>query len=492
MLVVGLSHKTAPIQVREKLAFDQQRRAELLRQLMALPGMRESVVLSTCNRVEIYASATDEQSTRGAILELLTQIGGAEVTAHLSSFASRDAVLHLFRVASSLDSLVVGEPQILGQLKEAMHFAEEIQTVGNEVGTVMRAALGVAKKVRSETAIGAGQVSISSVAVDLARQIFEDLSSRAAVLVGAGEMAEAAARLLAKSGVRLLVCNRSAARAEALVGEVGGTAHAWNDLDLCLVEADIVIASTSSATPVITRDRMRGLRRMRRGRSLFLIDIAVPRDVEPTVNELDNVYLYDIDDLSKVVASSLQERAQEAERAERLVAEEALRFEARSAERAVAPVIQQLRDKTRSVLGAELDKSLRSKLRHLVETDRQALEAMLDAAVNKLLHGPSTKLRALARGPQGEELAGIVKHLFELGEGRTSDPDIRISFSDIPPTVTPDSTRPSRSARTAHGGNGDGRRPAPPPESDTAGAVPGPTAGSPANGTHNPDDLATS
>ncbi|MBI4952268.1 MAG: glutamyl-tRNA reductase [Myxococcales bacterium] len=435
MLVVGLSHRTAPIEVREKLALGEQGLAELLARLLGLASVRESVVLSTCNRVEIYVAVNEAERARRAVVELLCEVGGTAVADHLTTHTDHAAVTHLFRVASSLDSLVVGEPQILGQLKEAIRVAEEARAVGSELGAAMRAALGVAKKVRTETAIGAGQVSISSVAVDLARQIFEDMQDRTALLVGAGEMAEAAAKILAKSGARLLVCNRSPGRAQALAEAVDGTARPWEELDLCLGETDIVITSTASPGYVVTLDKVKALRKARRGRSLFFIDIAVPRDVEPTVNQLDNVYLYDIDDLQKVVSGTLEERAVEAERAERLVAEEVRRYQERSAERNVAPLIQQLRERTRTTLQAELERSLRGRLRHLTEADKDALGAMLDAAVNKLLHAPSTRLRALARAPQGEEMAQAVRQLFEL-EGRShSDPDIRVE-------PLPDSLRP--------------------------------------------------
>jgi glutamyl-tRNA reductase len=351
-----------------------------------------------------------------AITRQLAAHGGPEVVPHLRSFTGLEAVRHLFRVASSLDSLVVGEPQILGQLKEAIRAAAEAKTIGPTLGSAVRSAVQLAKRVRTDTAIGSGQVSVPSVAVDLARQIFEQLAGHVALLVGAGEMAETAARLLAKGGASVWVVNRSEQRAESLAASVGGTPHAWSALEACLVDADIVVSSTSSTTHVITRDLLKRIRRQRRGRSLFLIDIAVPRDVDPAVNELDNVYLYDIDDLSRVVAGSLEDRKAEAERAEDMVEHEARRFEERRSHESVKPVIVALRARAREVLAAEIDKTCRGRLKHLGDAERQALDAMLEAAVNKLMHEPTRRLRELAGAAQADEAAQLVCQLFGLDE----------------------------------------------------------------------------
>jgi glutamyl-tRNA reductase len=274
----------------------------------------------------------------------------------------------------------------------------------------------VAKRIRSETAIGAGQASIPSVAITLARQIFDDLTGRHALLVGAGEMAETAARNLAHAGAKLRVINRNTERAERLARKVGGQPWPWSRLSDGMVRADIVITSTASPTHVITRAALAAVRRARRGRSLFFIDIAVPRDVDPSVHELDNVYLYDIDDLTQVVAQTLDERATEAQRAEAIVRAEAEQFEQRHAQRAMDPVIVGLRQRTRGVLDAELERSLRTRLKHLTEEDRQGLSIMLDAAVNKLLHAPTTRLKAVAHRPLGQSYAQTLSRLFALDE----------------------------------------------------------------------------
>ncbi len=421
MIVVGLSHHATPIAVRERLALtgDALERAhELLR---ALPSVSETVLLSTCNRVEVYAAPTTADVAEAAARELraaLTELGGREVSPHLVTAHGEAALTHLFRVASSLDSMVLGEPQILGQLKQAIQRAEERRALGPRLSPVVRTAVQVAKRVRTETELGNGQVSVPSVAVELAKQIFDELAGRTAVLVGAGEMAEAAAKLLSRLGARLVVVNRSSARAAELAAEVGGVPRVIEELEHCLLEADVVIASTSSPTPLITHALVRSLHKKRRGRSLFLIDIAVPRDVEPAVNELDNVYLYDIDDLSRVVAQSLDGRAAEAKRAEAIVREETQAFLVRRSQDAVTPLVVKLRERTQRVLDGELERSLKGRLKHLGEAERQALAAMVQASVNKLLHGPTTRLKELAMQQKSGDAGAVLAELFELDTAR--------------------------------------------------------------------------
>jgi glutamyl-tRNA reductase len=429
IVVVGLSHKNAPINVREKLAVSRANLPEVIGRLVEHPAIGEAVVLSTCNRVEVYAAAPNRGATEAelvaaarATLGVLNGMGGDQVKSYLTHRTGKEAILHLFRVAASLDSLVVGEPQILGQLKDAIEIARDAKSIGATLGNAMHRAVRVGKRVRTETAIGEGQVSVASVAVDLARQIFGELERRVTVLVGAGEMAEAAAKLLVKAGSRLIIVNRSAERREALAREVGGEPRPWTDLEKSLIEADVVISSTSSPGYVITPDTLKGMRKARKGRSLFLIDIAVPRDVDPAVNDLDNVYLYDVDDLSKAVAESLEGRAAEAARAAAIADEEARGFEAWTAEQALTPAIVALRNRTRSVLAAELDRSLHGKLRHLGEAEREALQIMLDAATNKLLHGPVARLRELAGDPRSEDYLEALHDLFELAAAPSIPP----------------------------------------------------------------------
>jgi len=431
IVVVGLSHREAPLEVRERLAVDGEAVSGLLRSLVERPSVREAVLVSTCNRIEIYAVAQSDSETDAdaaaqdverIIHELAERNGASGIAPYLRTHLRKDAVRHLFRVASSLDSLVIGEPQILGQMKEAFEAAKSSGSVGKYLERAMSRAFHVAKRVRTETGIGEGQVSVSSVAVDLARQIFGDLAERSAMLLGAGEMAEAAAKLLVKDGAKLQVVNRSPERAEQLALDFGGVARRWEDLDKALVQADVVIASTAAKRFVVTRAMVVKAMRARRGRSLFFIDIAVPRDVEPTVNDLDNVYLYDIDNLSNVVADSMRDRQAEAERAEVLVNHEADGFESWTEVLSVTQTIVALRTKVRASLAAELEKSLSGRLKHLPDADRKALEAMLDAAVNKLLHAPTTRIKAMAGDPAVGDLVKAVHELFDLAEaGRELD-----------------------------------------------------------------------
>ncbi len=421
MVVVGLSHRTAPVEVRERLALPGEQMAPLLQRMAALPEVGEVFCLSTCNRVEVVATPREPSSRVGEALvrfldEQAREQSGQQVASHLYVHQGREAAGHLFRVASSLDSIVVGEPQILGQVKSAFETAQAAGTAGTVLTRVVSRALHAAKRVRAETAIGEGQVSVSSVAVDLAAQIFGTLRGRLAMLVGAGEMAEAAAQALGKAGARLVVVNRSFDRGSDLASRVGGVPRPWDDLEPALLEADVVLTSTSSRGFVLARDLIARAMRQRHGRPLFLIDIAVPRDVDPAVHGLDNVFLYGVDDLEGIVQQTRQGRAAEAHRAESLVADELRALDAWVEARGVAPTIVALRSKTRATLQAELERSLSGRLRHLGEADRAALGAMLDAAVNKLLHAPTTHLRKSASEPRGEQLAQTVRELFELPE----------------------------------------------------------------------------
>jgi glutamyl-tRNA reductase len=417
IVVVGLSHKTAPIAVRERLAVGRDELPRLLDQLVATDAVNEAVVLSTCNRVEVFAAPTIGRSldaTRSFVVSKLVALGGDIARQHLQAKDGNDAVRHLFRVASSLDSLVIGEPQILGQLKDAIIAARDAKALGQTLGKAMLRAIRVGKRVRNETAIGAGQVSVSSVSVDLAQEIFGDLRGRKAALVGAGEMAEAAARLLAKAGAKIVVLNRSPARANQLAEDVGGEPRTMADLERTLIEVDIAITSTSSPTHVITTDLVKRARKARRGRSLFLIDIAVPRDIDPAVNELDGVYLYDVDDLSRIVAESLEGRAVEAVRAEAIVAEEAAAFEQWTREREFTPTIAKMFARTRGVLASELERSLSGRLKHLGPAEKEALVVMIGAATNKLLHGPVSRLRELAGDARADVYVEAVQELWDL------------------------------------------------------------------------------
>jgi glutamyl-tRNA reductase len=417
MIFVGLSHHTAPVDVRERLALDEQAKAAFLRKVGDIDCVEEAFVLGTCNRVEVYAVARDERKEADiaqAIRDLLIEQGGVAVAPCLLSLMGDATVEHLFRVASSLESLVVGEPQILGQLKRAVQNAEEAGTVGRALRDATNYAFQLAKRIRTETEIGAGQASVPTAAARLARQIFGDLQGRQVVLVGAGEMAQAAAKVLVHAGASLVIVNRSRDRAERLQANVGGETAPWDELEARLVKTDIVLSSTACPAIILTRPMLERVKRARRGRSLFLIDIAVPRDVDPTINDLEGMYVYDVDDLSKIVEESREAREAAARQAEAILAVELERWVARQVELDMTPVIKELRDRTRRVLEAEMERSFSGKLRGLSPKERAAVQAMIQSATKKLLHEPTMQLRALAGRPDAVAQAECVCAIFGL------------------------------------------------------------------------------
>lgn len=417
IVVVGVSHKTAPVEVREKFATSTDALPQVLARLSSRSELREVLFLSTCNRVEVFAAGKTAETVERAIREVFAERAGvapADLAAYLYKRAGDDAVRHIFRVAASLDSMVLGEPQILGQVKEAWEAAQAAGTLGNFLGRCVHRAFGVAKRVRSQTALGAGLVSISSVAVDLAKRIFGDLTGHSVLLLGAGEMAEQAAKSLGKGAREVRVCNRSYERGTALAEAIGASVAPWSALEPELVRADVVIVSTASPTYVVTAETIKRVMRARRGRTLFFIDITVPRNVDPQVHKIDNVYVYNIDDLEQQVQGNMKQRAGEVAAAEAIVAEELAEFDSWARSLDVQPTIVALRAKTRGILLAELERSLGSRLKHLGEGERAALLQMVESATNKLLHEPTTRLRAAAPSAAGGELAQSLKHLFDL------------------------------------------------------------------------------
>ncbi|MCB9599212.1 MAG: glutamyl-tRNA reductase [Sandaracinus sp.] len=415
LVVVGLSHHTAPLELRERLAAPKGELPELLR---ALTGMvfEEAVMVSTCNRVELYGVAADAgRATHAAREHLRSRSGGSEVDGVVYVHRGADAVRHAFRVAASLDSMVVGEPQILGQFKEAFETANETGTVGTLLGRCFTRAFAVAKRVRSETGIAEGTVSVSSIATSLAKKIFGELEGRRVLLLGAGEMGEAAGKSLAGSGSRLIVVNRSPEKAVTLARELGGSAIGYEQLAAELVSVDVVICSTSSPSFVLTQDLMKGVVKARRHRPLFVIDIAVPRDVDPRVGNLENVFLYDVDDLQKVAQENLDARRKSAEAAERIVEIEVGEFEVWRRSLELTPTIVAMRQRFEETLRAELERTL-PRLGGLDDKQRQTLERMTTAMANKLLHGPLTTLKGAAGEPEGAALIAAARALFELDE----------------------------------------------------------------------------
>ncbi|HEU5075766.1 MAG TPA: glutamyl-tRNA reductase [Polyangiaceae bacterium] len=400
IVVVGVSHQAAPIEVREQLALSRQAAAPFLKGLIAGSVVHEAMVLSTCNRVELIAAGENaskdrlEEVAAACAAELVRQ--APEAASYVYRYQGAAAVRHLFRVAASLDSMVLGEPQILGQLKQAFESACKLGTVGSALHRAIPRALRAAKRVRSETTIGSGQVSVPSVAVDLASQIFGELSGKTALLVGSGDMGQTVARLLSQGGAAIQVLGRNAATVAEVARLVGGEPRALSDLKASLTEADVVVTSTSAPNAIITRELVASVRRSRRGRSLFFIDLAVPRDVDARVGELDGVFLYNIDDLSQIVAESLASRQRERDAAELIIADAAEGYERWAEAEQVTPVIKALRSRFSHVMRAELERSLRGRLKDLGPAEREALEKMIDASINKILHDPSSTLRSLA------------------------------------------------------------------------------------------------
>jgi glutamyl-tRNA reductase len=418
LLLTGLNHRTAPVEVRERLAFEEKALPEALDELTHRPGLHEGMILSTCNRVEVAVTAdeqADAESTVEGFLADSRHVDRTWVSPYLYRFDGPDAIRHLFRVASSLDSMIVGEPQILGQLKSAYALAKERGTVNGYLDLVMTRAFNVAKRVRSETDIGESAVSVSYAAVELARDIFGSLHGQKVLVVGAGKMAESAARHLRRAGVsEILVTNRTRERAEALAEAVGGRVIDYDYFHDALPDVDILLASSGSPTYIVTQDEVKAAIERRRNRPMFLIDIAVPRNIEPNVDKLDNVFLYDIDDLDKVVDSNLRGRNQVAQQAEEIIREEVDRMITRLKTREVAPTIVVLQDQLEQWRKGEIERQ-RGKLGKLTPQQEEALDAITLGIINKVAHGPITELRRQAGDTSSLHVMSIIRKLFRLG-----------------------------------------------------------------------------
>lgn len=407
--LVGLSHRSAPIEVRERVALSGDALKGALVELKATAGVQEALVISTCNRVEVYVQAEADAAAR-AFFTTRSPLAAD----HLYAKAGADAVRHLFRVSASLDSMVLGEQQILGQVKEAYGVASAAQSAGSYISRLCNHAFATAKRVRTETEIGRGTISMSQVAVELVEKIFGDLKGRAILLAGAGKMGTLSAKALASLGAdRILVTNRSEDRGRALATQVNGQFRDWAELDRLLVESDVVIVSTGAPTYVLTREMLARAMKARRHRSIVLIDLAVPRNVDPGCAELGDVYAYDVDDMQKVVDSTQEARKGEALRAEAIIEAEVLAFSRERETRAALPVLIQLRRRAEAIARAEAARTLAVAGAHLDERGRRSVEAMAQAIVNKLLHLPTVRLKESAATGDGS-LAGVVAELFGI------------------------------------------------------------------------------
>jgi len=418
ILVVGLNHNTAPIEVREKLAFNGPKLEEGLRDIFALEHVNEVVLLSTCNRVEMYTCVNDTDRASEDIKSFISSFHGIErglLDESLYFHAGADGVLHAFRVAASLDSMIVGEAQILGQIKESFEFSLERKATGVMLNKLMKKAISVAKRVRTETRIAESAVNISSAAVDLARKIFTHLNEKSVLLLGAGDMAELAAKHLMSNGVRdVTVANRTYETGCALAEQMGGRAVEFSVFPSEMEMSDIVICSTGAPEYVVTKDLMQGVMKARKQKPVFIIDISVPRNIDPGINRLENVYLYDVDDLRSVADAGLEERKKEAAKGEAIVAEEVDTFLRWRASLDAVPTIVALREKAEEIRRDELDKVF-AKLPELGDMERKLVEQLAASIVNKLIHPPTAALKQDAEDK--DELVATIKRLYGIDAG---------------------------------------------------------------------------
>lgn len=417
IVLVGLNHRTAPVSVRERIAFADSACAESLRALVDGDTVREGLIVSTCNRVEVLATISEPNSVDAAshITDFLSSsrsIPSADFSKHLYSHSDDNAVRHVFRVASALDAMVVGEAQILGQFRRAYSLAVEAGTAGRVLNRLVHHAFHVAKRVRTETGIASNAVSISYMAVELGRKIFGSLDNSTVLILGAGEMAELAARHLINAGAsRLLVANRSPEKSQALASEFKGEAVSMAELPLYLSKADIVICSTASKEFVITREMARKALETRRNRPTFFIDISVPRNIDPSIADISNLFVFDIDDLEAVIASNIREREREAERAELIVESELMQFQQALRALDIGPEIGALRSKMQDIARSELTRH-RHRLGQLTQEQERAIESLLISTVNKISHPVMRRMRSSYAMREVEDVT-LWRNLFD-------------------------------------------------------------------------------
>ena len=417
VFLLGVSHQTAPIDVREQLDFSSRDVGAAVEALAARYSAGEAVVLSTCNRSEIYVASEDPVRARQELVDFLGSYHGLPLQAfegHVFAHADEEATRHLFRVAAGLDSLVVGEPQILGQVKDAFQVAATRQCVGPVLTRLFHTSFGVGKRVRSETALGEGAISVGYAAVALARKIFGRLDGRGVLVVGAGEISTITAQHLRAQGVgEIVITSRTASHADALAAEVNGRAIPWSDMRAALEAADIVITATGSPRPILSRADIEAVSHRRRGEPLFIIDIAVPRDVEASVGEIEQVFLYNVDDLQAIVQENLSRRTSEIDRAEAIVSEEVDRFAAWRRSRGAVPTVVALRQRFEQIRRAELQR-LEHKLGGLTPEARASVDEVTRLIVEKLLLAPTSQLKALPDQETQIAYTEAVNRLFEL------------------------------------------------------------------------------
>jgi glutamyl-tRNA reductase len=428
--LLGINHRTAPVEVRERLAIPERNLPEALQKLMTIPGVNEGLILSTCNRVEIVAQTANGSTDLRHFLQQYFEVDPTPYEPHLYEFRQDDAVRHVFRVASSLDSMVVGEPQILGQVKEAYATARAAGTVQSYLDLLLTRAFAVAKRVRTETAVGSSSVSVASVAVELAGKIFGSLEGKHVCIVGAGKMSELAARhLVAQGAGPVFVANRTYERACALAERFGGQAIKFDSLYDHCERADVVITSTGAPVTIFKREHGARFLAKRRNRPMFFIDLAVPRDVDPEMSKLDGIFVYDIDDLQEAVSSHVDSRKKEAEHAESIIQTEVERFHARLQTLHVVPMIVSLHDQFETIRQAELDR-VRGRLGKLTPEQEMAVEALTHGIVNKIMHTPIRSLKSAATGPEMTTIIETFRKIFDLHDKSAASREARTEASE--------------------------------------------------------------
>ncbi len=417
IVLTGLNHKTAPLAVREKIFAGCQEKKDLLPALRSIGGVEEVLHLSTCNRVEVIASVAEDGNALKELSGFLARNGGlnrTEAKGCFYEYRGEDAVRHIFRVASSLDSMVMGEAQILGQVKDAYREALEQYATVVILNRLMHCSFRAAKRVRSETGIAVNPVSVSHAAVELAKKIFGTLTGKKILIIGAGEMAElTGTQLIEKGAQSIIVVNRSLAQAELLAEKFHGEAASLDALDKKLIEADVVISSTGASDFIVTADMIKKNHHQRKNRLLFLIDIAVPRDIEPAASELENVYLYNIDDLQDIVDENINNRKKEAIKAEKIIDEEVTRYMNWQKELESVPTIISLRNKAGEIVHAEMEKAS-GWLDNLTKEDQEKIEILVNSIVNKVLHSPVTVLKEESSDISSRDIVAAVRRLFRL------------------------------------------------------------------------------
>ena len=418
IILIGINHKTAPVELRECIAFSEDESASALQTLSRKPHIKELLLFSTCNRVEVLVVTENKREAIDSTKDYIAEVNKIPRQAFedaLYIHEGDEAVRHVFRVASSLDSMVVGEPQILGQVKDAYRLATETKVSGVILNRLLHRTFFVAKRIRTETGIGGHAVSISYAAVELGRKIFGSLERKNVLLVGAGEMAELAVEHLIRNKVGdIYVANRTFENGVELARRFNGQALRFEEIADCLKVVDIIISSTGSPDFVITRDQVKGVIRIRHNRPIFFIDIAVPRDIDPQVNRLSNSYVYDIDDLQGVIDENIEDRQKEAIKGERIVDEAVIQFRDWSASLEVVPTIVALRNKLESIAETEIKKTLQSN--KIPESGAQAIQKMADSLINKILHHPTVFLKRNSMTGDKSNHIDLVRKLFKLDE----------------------------------------------------------------------------